>query len=98
MFDICIADEEKYQNHFIESLKPRDWKLIPNEKFFMSGRFDLENFFNKQSHYKDPSYYHYVGSLSSPPCTENIERFVLALYFYEFISAKPIFLKLNTMN
>jgi carbonic anhydrase len=55
----------------------KDWSMVNDEKLNLDLIYDgyTDLFFKKD-------FFYYVGSLSEPPCTEGVHRFVMSNHVY----------------
>lgn len=72
-----VVDGDADHNKFVEALDVEGWKFDSKEKYRLDGRPDLSDIVKGGANvYFQKSFFWYMGSLSTPPCEQEIFRFV----------------------
>ena len=71
------SDGSTDHNQFIENLEVEGWKLSSGKPYRLDARPDLSQIVKGGvTEYFQKTFYYYKGSLSTPPCSQGIDRFV----------------------
>jgi len=72
-------DSSTEENSLFSDLQTESWETTPDWSISLSQAINLEHLSKSNSFKKDfdKSFFHYSGSLSSPPCSEGVEHFII---------------------
>lgn len=71
------SDGSTDHNQFIENLEIEGWKLSSGKPYRLDARPDLSQIVKGGvTAYFQKTFYYYKGSLTTPPCTQGVDRFI----------------------